>query len=122
MPDGSLFTRAATWLATELRGAAAVDITYRRGPYVCPLFATPTRPTPNAYTVDDYTTPSTRRDWIITAADLVIANQVTRPADGDTLTDPDGAVWTVTRQDDSEPYRESDPAGVQLRLFTTRTQ
>ena len=57
------------------------------------------------------------RDFLITAADLVIAGEPVKPQRGDRITDS-GKVYEVMAPGKEDVCRPSDPYGVTLRIHT----
>lgn len=113
------------WLASQLQEHAGRSVTYTRAAASVTLTATLGR---KLLKVGDefggLRMVVTDRDYIITAADLILSGSLTLPAKGDTITDagdPDGVsrTWEVLSPGgDEAPWNWSDPYRTLIRVHT----
>jgi hypothetical protein len=119
---GNLLTTGVAFLASQRALHMASSVTYARPStgHTVSILATVGR---SMGTVD---TPagtmrvvSNERDYLITAADLILNGALTVPQRGDRITDAAGT-WEVQPMLGEPCYRFSDPHGVSLRIHTKR--
>jgi len=60
------------------------------------------------------------RDWLVAAADLVLAGATVEPRRGDRITTESGEVWELLELDGGPVWDWSDPANRIRRLHTKR--
>lgn len=121
----NLLETATTWLAGQMKTHAARTVTYRRGAGQAVLKAGLGK---KLLRVSDELggsrTIATERDYLVAAADLVLAGLPILPERGDKITDagdPDGVsrVYEVLSPGgDEEPWQWMDPARTLLRIHT----
>lgn len=118
-----MLSRGAEFLADQLHTHAAREVTYTRGANSVTLTAvigrTPFRIQSSGPGGGRSQIIWTERDYLITAADLILGSTLTTPQKGDQIADSDGTFELVSIN--GEPcYRNSDPYGIQLRCHAKR--
>lgn len=118
---GDLLQTGEVWLEGQRRSHMAHTVTYSRGVDTVDLLATVGR-TPFEQT-DEYGAVHQieSRDFIVTAADLVLASSVTLPRAGDQIRETQGAevyVHEVMAPGGEPPYRHTGPGRISLRIHT----
>ena len=117
----NLFETGASWLADQLKTHASVDVTYARGADQVMVKATIGK---TEFEIDDGSGVIVRiqsRDFLIHAADLILAGTETLPVAGDLIRETQGAntfVYEVMAPGNSPPYHYSDPFRKLLRIHS----
>jgi hypothetical protein len=112
---------AAAWLAAGLQGSASELVTYARpstgqsAQLPATYGSTLLRVTDRAGRVK---VQRTDRDFVMTAALLVLGGQATTPQRGDTVTLPSGEVFEVTPYESEPAWRWADPFKTMVRAHT----
>lgn len=119
----STFASAITNALATIRAAAGVTVTYSRGADTVSLTAVPGRTRYESNVPSGVVTEFQTRDYIIKAADLILAGSVTLPQDGDQITDVDAAGDDVVYEamspgGDAPSWTFSDTARTHLRIHT----
>jgi hypothetical protein len=117
---GSQFAATIAAGMRTLQAAAGVAVTYHRGPDSVALTAVPGKGTLEVQTARDFIEQVETSDWIIEAADLVLAGSVTLPKPGDRVKQTAGATRTVYEVM-TPPYRASDNERLRIRIHTKQT-
>lgn len=118
----NLIQSGVEWLNGQLKTNAGTEITYARG--VDSVNLTAVRGTTRAETSDgegNMTVRTVIDDWIIEAAELVLAGELTEPEDGDEIRLTEGEatyVYKVLPIAGEPCFRPSDPFGKRLRIHT----
>lgn len=118
----NLLQSGIQWLNGTLKASAAVDVTYARGADTVDLMAS--RGSTRAEVSDgegNMTLKTVIDDWIIDAADLILAGELTEPDDGDEIRLTVGEteyVYTVFPIAGEPCFRPSDAYGTRLRIHT----
>jgi hypothetical protein len=117
-----LLERGAAWLADQLRTHVSTAVSYQRDDEQVAIQATVGR---TLLKLDDgeggVVLQWTDRDFLISAADLVLGGFQTVPQRGDRIREARGAVthvYEVMAPGDEPPWRYSDPYGKILRIHT----
>jgi hypothetical protein len=117
-----LFERGAAWLADQLKTHASKVVIYQRDAEQVAIQATVGR---TLLKLDDGQGGAvlqwTDRDFLISAADLVLGGSQTLPQRGDRIRETLGAithVYEVLAPGDEPPWRHIDPYGKVLRIHT----
>lgn len=120
MPD--LLEAGMDWLASQLKAHVSRLVVYQRDDEQVTVQATVGR---TLLKLDDgeggVVLVWTDRDFLISAADLVLGGSLTLPQRGDRIREPLGAVtrvFEVMAPGDEPPWRPSDPYGKVLRIHT----
>lgn len=92
---------AAEWLARKRRRMAGLPAIYSRGSDAVQLTAAPGRTKYETVDQEGATVAASQDDWLVTAAELVLAGVRTEPNRGDTI--------EVTRRDGSQQTYEVMP-------------
>jgi hypothetical protein len=107
----------------RLAASAAVTVTYGRGGQSVELQAVPAETAVRVEDAEGLSVRAKRRDWIVTAADLVIGGQVILPEAGDTIRvavgdppDQEIQVFEVQRLVGESHYYACDDEGRVLRV------
>lgn len=117
----NLLQTGSSWLADQMKSHASVDVTYVRGAWQIPVKATIGK---TEFELEDGSGAVVRiqsRDYLIQAADLVIASSTTLPLAGDRIREVrEGTTieYEVLAPGDEPHYRYSDPFGKLLRIHT----
>lgn len=119
----NLLARGVDWLGTQRKTHMSDTVTYRRGAASVQLAATIGS---TEFEQDDRAGLTTReqvRDYLIAAADLVLAGATVLPARGDRIEEIDAAGTThfyevLPLGGGKQHYRFSDPHRVTLRIHT----
>jgi hypothetical protein len=120
-----LLRTGAAWLAAQMKANAGRVVTYCRGYATVALTATVGR---TLMRVQDGRGGGyvewTDRDYLVTAADLVMDGARTEPQRGDLIRDANDAggtdVFEVLAPGGEPPWRYADPHGLMLRIHTKR--
>lgn len=113
-----LLQTGAAWLAGKLSASAGQEVSYRRASASVTVNAT--LGSTLLQLGDDQggvRMERTDRDFIITAADLVLSGAATLPEKGDTILH-DGRTYEVLAPGDEPVWRWSDPHRTLLRIHT----
>jgi len=113
---------AATWMASKLKAHASTTVVYRRGAAQVSIQATLGR---TLFALDQQVTgvpiEYSDRDYLISAADLVLAGNPTQPADEDEIHETVGLqthVYKLLAPGDEPVWRWSDPHRQIFRIHT----
>lgn len=119
MPTNILATGAA-WLAARIKASAAETVTYTRGSLTVTggISATPGQTQFEQTDADGFGVRIDARDYIVTAADLVLAGNTVLPERGDLITDAASRVHEVLGIGNEPCWRWCDPSHVMLRIHT----
>ena len=101
---------------------AATSVVYRRGSSSVAVRATVGKTDFRVVDVDGNYVRTTQRDYLITAAALVLDGSPIVPQRGDLIDQPIGETtfrYEVNALPGEQVYRPSDPAGVTLRVHVT---
>jgi len=115
------FDSAVAGMAAVVRSSRGVVVTYRRGEASAEVTATVGQ---TVFEVEDeygVVMQSQTRDYLIAAADLVLAGQRIEPQEGDRIEERrDGKtrIYEVMAPGGEPAWRPSDPAGQILRIHT----
>jgi hypothetical protein len=115
MPD--LLHFGLDWLAGKLKEHASRTVVYRRGGNQVSVQATIGRTLMKIAVDEGVRMEWTDRDFLIVAADLVLAGNRIDPLRGDQVIDA-GRVYEVMAPGGEPPWRWSDPFGHMLRIHT----
>lgn len=122
----NMMQKAQQWLAEKQKAHNSVSIVYSRGDDTVSLLATVGR---TVFDVsDDYGAiiKRTSRDYLITAADLILAGAVAEPQRGDRIIETIGEAeheFEVIGPGGDEPdWRYSDPFQILLRIHTKQVR
>lgn len=117
-----MMERGISWLAGKLNAHASRQVVYRRGVARVTLNATLGR---TQLTVDDgqggVHTEYTDRDYLIAAADLILAGRATEPERDDMIEETVGTEtlkYRVLPHGSEPPWRWSDPHRLIMRVHT----
>ena len=117
----NLLQSGTSWLADQLKTHASLQVTYVRGGEQVVVSATIGR---TEFEIDDGSGIVQRlisRDYLIQAADLILAGNQTLPQPGDLIRETQGGsvmVYEVMTPGNEQHYRYSDPFGKLLRIHT----
>ncbi len=118
-----LLGEAIEWLEEQRHAHATVSVIYTRGDEILPLQATIGSTSVEAVDEQGNVIRAERRDFIVRAADLVLAGGLDAPLAGDTIT----LVLSATGQTQVYEVTEligqtynTDPDGLSLRIHTQR--
>ena len=117
----NLFETGASWLASQLKTHASVDVTYIRGADQATVKATIGK---TEFEIDDGSGVVVRvqsRDFLIHTADLVLGGTETLPVAGDLIHETQGSntfVYQVMAPGNEPHYRYSDPFRKLLRIHS----
>jgi hypothetical protein len=113
---GDLLQQAADWLTGMRQAHLSRMVTYSRGGESVQIAATVGSTT---FEVDDGTVMQRweSRDYLVKAADLVLAGEPIQPQRGDRIVDG-SAVYEVLAPAGQDCWRKSDPYGITLRIHT----
>ena len=117
----NLSETAASWLADQLKSHASSDVIYQRDGEQISIKATIGK---TEFEIDDGSGILQRiqsRDFLIQAADLVLAGVTTLPVAGDRIRETQGTqtfVYEVLAPGNEPHYRFSDPFRKLLRIHT----
>ena len=121
-PNGpDLLRRAANWLGKMRSENLSHTVTYSRDAdsvQIAAAIGQTTFEVQNDYGVMEKWE---SRDFLVTAADLVLAGVQIVPERGDRITD-DGNVYEVLSPGKEDVFRKSDQFGVTLRIHTKQVQ
>ncbi len=107
--------------ASNLRELYLGDaVTYARGASTVSILATPGETRLEYLDPVGVTVAATLRDWIVTAADLVIAATTVKPARGDRIAVSETEVYEVHSPAPGMQCYHEDPTGTQIRIHTKR--
>ena len=112
-----LLEQASTWLAGQRSKFLARPVLYCRAANCVEVAATVGT---TLFEIDDgygVVEKWQSRDYLVTAADLVLAGELVEPRRGDRITDG-GKVYEVMAPGKEDVFRLSDPYGVTLRIHT----
>ena len=117
-------SRAQAWLNSKMQTAAGVSIVYTRGAYTVDLTPWVGRTVFASNLEGNARIEWGDRDYLITAAQLILNGSVVEPAVGDRITETVGGTsmaFEAMRPDTGEPcWRYSDPGRTLLRVHTKR--
>lgn len=109
-----------SWLGSQLKAHASSAVTYRRGSDEFEIQATVGR---SAFEQTDENGVVLRelatKDWIVSAADMLIDEVAIEPKSGDRITDANGKTYQVTSVGGQPPWRWSDEFQNMMRIHTT---
>lgn len=121
-----LLRNASAWLEGMRRTHATSPVAYRRNGTVLAAAAQATvgKTVAEVANADGSITQMTVRDYLIDAADLLLAGDPAEPAAGDQITDPAeaNAVYEVLALPNGETHRRSDPYGLTWRIHCKLVQ
>lgn len=124
MPD--LLASGAAWISGRLKTHASKTVTYRRGIDEVELLASVGNTEFEIETEDGADLERWQsRDFLIAAADLVLAGQTVLPEKGDTIKETVGDathVYEVMAPGDVPHFRYSDAHRVRLRIHTKQVE
>jgi len=115
----SRFRDRLAQLSARRRAAMSDTVTYSRGVESVDLLATVGATRMEENTQDGFAVRVIMKDYIITAADLILGEELTLPAVGDTIAETLGTkVYTYEVQEIGQErcYRTCDPDGRTLRV------
>lgn len=114
---------AVSWLAGQLAANVAEQVTYTQGGQSVSVAATIGRTRVELEdAMGNVRTQYTDRDYLIQASLLVIGGQTVLPQRGDTVTESDGRVYSVTPLGPTDDvWRWSDPYHTLLRIHAKQT-
>ena len=121
---GNMLTIGVQWLSEQLKAHASHEVTYVRGVQRLPLSATIGQ---TAFEIDELggiRVEHSDRDYIVTAADLVIDGRVVEPDRGDTIEESVGSethVYEVMAPGSIQPYK-LDATGTLLRIHAKKVK
>ncbi|MFA6134565.1 MAG: hypothetical protein WC869_11175 [Phycisphaerae bacterium] len=113
----NLLEQAAGWLDRMRTAHLSRNVTYCRGAGSVQVAATVGRTVfevENAYGIVEK---AESRDFLVSAASLVMDGQVIRPQRGDQISD-DGRTYEVMAPGNEDVCRPADPYGITLRIHT----
>lgn len=119
MPD--LLQTACDWLTGALKANASQPVTFRRGSATIPLQATLGSTEWSSEPSDGIVETWESRDFLITAADLVLNGQRIEPVANDRIEQVIGGttfVYQVLSQSAGQPFAYSDPGRGGMRIHT----
>jgi hypothetical protein len=119
MPD--VLEQGLAWLDDQRHAHMTRSVTYERGPDSVQLAATVGRTEFEQVDEHGIVQRLQSRDYLLRAADLVLAGQVTLPKSGDLIRETDGGqtfVYGVMAPGGEPPWRYSDPYRKALRIHT----
>lgn len=125
MPD--LLSNSTSWLAGRLQNAAGETVTYERGLDSASLTAVIGRTEWDSIEGEGLVTRIESEDFLIEAADLVLAGEQTEPQRGDRIKRTIGGTTHVFEvlpfgaAGDEQPFRYSDRSRSLLRVHTKHT-
>lgn len=116
-----LLQTGSQWLAGQLKSHAGRSVIYSRGSSTVTITATKGQADLERLGVDPATVEDETADWILTAADLILAGAVAEPALGDRITETIGsttAIYQVVSIGGARAWRYTDGNRYQLRVTT----
>ena len=117
----NLLAAGAAYLAAQLKASAAVTVTYSDGVNSVEISATPGNTPYDVMDRNGVLTQKEARDFIVTAADLVLNSQTVLPQSGHTITETVGSAthtYVVLRIPGANEYRYVDQTRQLLRIHT----
>jgi hypothetical protein len=117
----NLLGTAATWLEGKRKAFATIDVTYRRGEDSITVKATVGRTTFEQDNADGIILRNESRDYLITAADLLLDGETVLPAIGDRIEETSGEttfIYEVLPIGSQQCWRYSDDYRLTLRIHT----
>ncbi len=119
-----LLRTGTAWLAGKLKAVASQAVSYRRGSASVSLHATVGSSLLKVTdTFGNVQVVRTERDYLFTAADLVLSGIRTTPQRGDVIDDATSGVtahYEILAPDGEPPWRYSDPAETMIRVHTKK--
>lgn len=115
-----LLARGSAWLAGQRKRFGASAVTYRRGESSVSILATVGRTERQIDEGNGLLTRVESRDYLVTAADLVIGGAAVFPRAADQVVEADGSVYELMDFPGEGFCRWSDPYRVTLRIHTKR--
>ena len=116
-----LLEKASAWLGKMRSEHLARQVTYSRGASSVEVAATLGQTTFEVQDAYGVVEKWESRDFLVTAADLVLLGAAVTPQRGDRITDG-GKVYEVLAPGKEDVYRLSDPYGVTLRIHTKQVE
>lgn len=114
-----LLQSGLAWLAAQVAAAASQPIVYQRGAHQAPIAATFGHSEFPVETSEGTRIEHTDRDFLFAAESLVLGGVRATPQKGDRITVA-GETFEVLPVNGQQCYRNSDPYGVMLRVFTKK--
>lgn len=114
------FATAIAAAAGTLRAVTGDTVTYRRGGSSVQVVATVGKTTRDVDESDGLVTRYESRDFLVTAAELVLGGVRVMPLPGDQVVEGDGTVCELMDFPGEGYWRWSDPYRVTLRIHTKR--
>lgn len=117
----NLLGTAAAWLEGKRKKFATIDVTYRRGEDSVEVKATVGRTTFEQDNADGIILRNEARDYLITAADLILDGDTVLPAIGDRIEETSGDItfiYEVLPIGSQQCWRYSDEYRLTLRIHT----
>lgn len=116
----NLLADGAAWQAGKLKSHAAETVTISDGTYTAEISATTAREDAPLDEMNGQIITYQMRDFIVTAADLVLNSQTVTPRPGWTITRTNGRIYEVQHPPGTDQCFREVPGGVMLRIHTTR--
>lgn len=118
MPN--MLETAMSWFDSQRKAHMASTVTYRRGADTFEIQASAARSTfeqtdEQGVVLRELAT----KDWIVSAADMLIDAVAIEPRSGDRITDAGGITYQVTSVGGEPPWRWSDEFRNMMRIHTT---
>lgn len=113
----------AAWLGGQLKDHAGVSITYARGTNSVSITATVTLHEYEVVDTEGFGITAVSRDYIVHAADLVVAGSTITPRAGDRITETVGGVsqtFEVMALGQLKEHEPVDSDGLLLRIHTKK--
>ena len=101
----------------DVRSTAGSTVTYQRASDTVTITAVRGRSTHTAESTEGIVYEAESVDYLVAAADLILAGSTITPAAGDLIVDGD-ETFEVLAEGGSPPYEPSDPDGATLRIHT----
>ena len=116
-----LLEQASAWLAAQRKQFLSRPVVYSRGADSVQVAVTVGQTEFEVQGADNVVEKWQSRDFLVTAADLVLSGVQVVPERGDRITDGD-KVYEVLSPANEDVYRLSDPYGVTLRIHTKQVE
>ena len=119
----NLLQDGVTWLGGQLKDHCGLSVTYCRGPLMVSITGTATMHEYEVVDTDGVVTIVTSRDYVVHAADLVLAGTTITPRGGDRITETIGGTeqtFEVMPLGGSRAFDPVDPDSVLLKVHTKK--